>query len=853
MGRFLINLRQCQWIVGLLLLLLLPVGRALGQGTGGFLPDPISSGDLDRYARRLELSDEQRQGLDAFHSEYLIQFDDLRQREIEEFITRMQEVRRGIMRLQNVKEVKKAFRDLDRLLSKIRSLDDRFFEQARTVLSESQQATFPRVRQQRERSRYRLSSSLIGGRNPAVSVDLSGLPILAELSPQQIAAVDPALVEYERRLTADLRELHEIGSSAVLDAIRKMEELGFTEEMVEDREVRWQMYDAFRTVLREITEKVAKRSAKISELNHSVLRQMASVLPEEESQELRWQYQRSAYPEIPSRGAQVVARHDAALQLDRLSEVQRQAIAAARDDFIRKDNRLADDMVELLDEERQSSGFMRFGPDERRTERRRKLRELHDEAEELRVAALDALKTTLGPDLTEAMAGKVEAGASDGLVETRPLPPSFTEGGFTRGRRGGAPWQSMGIAVPVEEGENDNLFLFLPGPIAARDVDNYPQRVGIPEDSRVILDALYGDYRDAHERWVQTHLEPLRTHQRTLWAIDPDSGRASPPSEADIDRLFDLRNSALEALRALDRDFFDNVGLLVTAPEGEAQPLIQRLRLIRDRDIYRVASQSPVGGGGGRNRMIRIGGGLEGEGAVDIILLLDEINLTASDLLVIRNSLAVWEQSMTAALRSRYETADRVGRASAKMTSQMGRRGEDRGRRPAFNERTFEIMREGRQQISQSDDQLTSLNRRAIDEMTAALPEAPSWALRRAFHRAAFPEVFADPGSVEPLLVSALALEDLAAPQRQRIVELQAEYRAEYAAVCDEMIQTQLLLTQGDSADGRPDWGRRTQARSATERLEFQRSEINSKTLLKLRGLLSEEQMLRIPGLSDTE
>ena len=42
-----------------------------------------------------------------------------------------------------------------------------------------------------------------------------------------------------------------------------------------------------------------------------------------------------------------------------------------------------------------------------------------------------------------------------------------------------------------------------------------------------------------------------------------------------------------------------------------------------------------------------------------------------------------------------------------------------------------------------------------------------------------------------------------------------------------------------------------TQARAETQRLEFQRSEINSKTLLKLRGLLNEDQMLRIPGLSD--
>ena len=360
---------------------------------------------------------------------------------------------------------------------------------------------------------------------------------------------------------------------------------------------------------------------------------------------MRWWYQRNAYPEIGSRGAEVVERHDAALQLQRISDVQRQAVGAARGDFIRKDNRLSDDMIALLDEDRTSGGFMDFGRGGggERGERRRKLRELRDEAETLRVAALDALKATLGPDLSETLAGKVAVSASEDQDEAPGSTASLHDAGFGPGHGGGPSWQGAQRTAPTEDSDGADSYLFLPGPITVRDVDVYPDRLGITEDNRVILEALYDDYREAHRQWGQDHLDPLRAHQQKLWAIDPDTNRVTSPSEEDIDRLFNMRSSALEALRTLDRGFFDNINLLITAPEGEEpQGRVERLRLARDRQIYRVASQSQAGGGNGRNPMMRFGGGFDGEAAVDILMLLDEIMLADSDLQAIDGPLSVW-------------------------------------------------------------------------------------------------------------------------------------------------------------------------------------------------------------------
>ena len=55
---------------------------ASAQGTDGAVPDPISTAELNRYAERLGLSDQQRVALDALHDEYKRDFRTLREGDI---------------------------------------------------------------------------------------------------------------------------------------------------------------------------------------------------------------------------------------------------------------------------------------------------------------------------------------------------------------------------------------------------------------------------------------------------------------------------------------------------------------------------------------------------------------------------------------------------------------------------------------------------------------------------------------------------------------------------------------------------------------------------------------------------
>lgn len=837
------------------LVALLATLPAFGQATGGLLPDPITSTDLDSYARKLELSSQQRQAVDAYHSSYLDQFEELRSSEIEDLITRVREARRGMMRLQDYDEIKKSMKDLQRMENRIRSLDEGFFGQAQTVLAEDQQAVFPRVVQQRERARYQYGGMMFGPRNAAAQVDLSELTSTMDLTPEQTAAIDTVLANYERLLTTSLRDLHQASSSSILDGLAKLEEMGFNEQTMSDRRGAMQMFDAVRTIMQEIMGKIAKQAAEIGDLNQSTLRQVSALLPDETAQDLRWKYQRRAYPEIGAQGAQVARSYEMALELDGLSDDQLAAIAAGRADFIRRDNLIADDLITLMDEDRESGGFMGFGQDEGQADRRQKTRELRESARTLRESAMEALEGLLGPEMSGSVRTRM-ASESSGDVQRVAVPgPGFggPGGGGFGGPDGGAP----GGPPPEPDGAEDDSssYLFLPGPISARELKTWAGYLGIPESNQFILDSLYDDYRQEHKQWATTHLDPVRALRREMMTPRDGDGPPEPPSEDTVERMSDLRSGALEALRQLDASFLEDIALLVEPDDDAPPPLATatRLALLRDRQVYKSAAQAsdlPMGGPMGRGR-----GDSQGEASVDLVILLFDADLDPALYADIEPYAAAWEQAATASLRSRYDETINLARSTVNMMRRFARQGgrgpRGGGGRPNFDPQAFETMREQRQRLEDSTRALTTLNRGTLDDLASILPPDVAAALRTAYLSQAYSDLLDDPSSVEPVFDTVLAMADLPAHQRSRVEELQIEYMSEYSLIADEMIQArQAASDDSEDPEDRPNWEQSAAARTQTERLRFRRNELNSKTILRLKGLLTEQQAARIPRLS---
>lgn len=273
-----------------------------GQGTMGTVPDPISSRELSRYADRLGLSAQQRQAIQVMHDGYREEFRLLREGAIEEFLLSARGLRGGAAALMMDREAtEQSLKDLAAIQSKIKSLDNRLFDQVQSVLSDEQVARMPGVRQARERVRYRTGLGRMAGfLNPAIQIDLSDLVEELKLSPEERDATTAVLSSYESALTAAARRLHEHAVRMTLDMIDQLQSSGITPEAMRDPEQRGKMWETFRSVWGELNRQLAEQAAEMSDLNRGTLRTLQSVLPVEKAQRLRDDYYSRAYREVTS-------------------------------------------------------------------------------------------------------------------------------------------------------------------------------------------------------------------------------------------------------------------------------------------------------------------------------------------------------------------------------------------------------------------------------------------------------------------------------------------------------------------------------------------------------------------------
>src|SRR5688572_20011445 len=248
--------------------------RAYGQGTMGAVADPISSRDLSNYGKRLNLSSQQRQALDVYHDQYREEFRQLREGDIEKLMESQRGMQTSPFAVMNDRQrVVDALRDLETVMSKIKSVDNRFFDQVQSILTEDQIAQMQGVRQARERARYQTGlSRMTTFVNPASRADLTTIIAELELSPDEKTALDPLIAQYEANLTAAARKLHEGASHMILDALDKLQAQGLDEQAMRDPERRGQAWQAIRPIMSEVYSNLLEKAATVGELNRKNVR-----------------------------------------------------------------------------------------------------------------------------------------------------------------------------------------------------------------------------------------------------------------------------------------------------------------------------------------------------------------------------------------------------------------------------------------------------------------------------------------------------------------------------------------------------------------------------------------------------
>jgi hypothetical protein len=847
--------------------LLIPAGRASAQGTSGILPNPITGRDLDAWSSQLHVTPEQRGAIDAVHQKYLEQYRQLREKEIEKYLQDLGTMLGGMwgrggggggrggqggppppgpgggggmrgmggaMGLDRA-TIERSLADLDRIMANIRALDEGLFDQAQPALDDAQQAGLPRVRQARERTRYRSGGTRMAASvNEAARVDLSAVYARLELPEAERQATDPLIAQYETRLTAETRNLYEATTRVFLNVAEIMEKQGFQPgNLFQEGQDPRAMFQAMRDAWAEAMARPRESATAISDLNRATVRRLGEFLAPENASLLRDRYLRRAYPEVPpSRSSEALRAYQAVLAQE-LPEALRSSLLAAVVDVRARRDAIVDEMMNVIDEQRKSWTPMGGGPSRRdREEALAPFRERLQALDESSLAALEAMLTADQAAIARAAA----AGAADEDTSD----PAVREG------RGGPGGDAAAEAIPG--GGPDP---FLPQPITRSDIRAWRRQLELADKDWFILETLHEEYVASFDTVRQNDIEPLRDAEEMI-----RGGENRQVTAAQVDEAYELRARALDSIRQLDAALFADVKALVDA---EKAPLVTRMAAARERSVYNRGDDGGdlAGFGGGR------GGGGGGppwmartrsrEAGVDLAAIIDGFELTDEEREASAKLVAEYDAAALDGFRRLYEAALRMRHEADRLRAERSQAapGEDRGR--ARFEGFRQLMENQGREVESARRSMAEMNRASLETLASALP-AHAEALRDEYKRRSFPQVYDDPSGVNRYLTAALELKGVSDEQVSRIKAIASAYAPADRQLADELSKIYAAATDsgtpGPGGDPGQGWRAMAERRNRIEVIEFDRRELNSRTLRQLRDALSEEQQvqLRLPA-----
>ena len=835
-----------------------PTMRAVAQGTSGQLPDPISSADIGELVDRLQLSSEQRSQVEAFHAQYKEQFKVVRDGEIEAFMKESRQMS-GMGRMPTRDDAEKLFQDSRRILRRIESLDDSFFNQVASVLTEQQAPTLPRLRLARERDRYRSQiTSFVGMMNPAANVDLSAMFNDLKLSPEQFEVTDPIVMSYEQRYTKATRDMQEQALTAMLEMITAMESAGFADmdmqESMKDPEQAKKMLETLQAAWDVVNVATMEKAAETAKLNRTTCRELLKHLPPEPARQLRTRFYRRAYPEA-FLGEDIENAFRRALRMKDLTQAQIDTIAAIQAEYLNRAEQIAQEMMDIIDEQRKTRSmfdFGRSGDDESAT----KLDELRAQRAEAAESARETLHAMLGEQLVARLAQPEEDDSvtdafgedvskivqSDGGDQPQHVGGEaqiVVEGGGV----GGATFVAVSGNAVAGDGSADP---YIAGPISIKDIDSYARWLRLSDDQKEILKSLHADYLETFRSALESDMKAIADAQASTWTFEDGKARGAGPQT--VDKLYGMRRAALQSVQRVDGSFFDDLGQLIL--EESQQPRLQRVRSARLRTVYNRQSWG-MGFMPGTSREQRI----------DLVRLIDQLELDSTTLDSLDAPLSAYEQVLAVPFRDRFEASLASQQSMEKLSMEMMQaqqeaEGEemDQGAMIAMGLKMQEAMRADRDRIKQAEKTIVDTNRSSLQQLVSALGSEAGGHLAEAYDRAAFPEAFSDSDSAGQYFTRALELHDLTDSQRDSIKAIESEFNAASKQLSQTIINELKTGSVGFDYDFDPEKFQELQARQAAlEKLRFDRRELNAATISKLRSALSEAQVARLGGLRGAE
>ena len=823
--------RKALWSYVAALVMIVPLvaatSRLHAQGTSGMLPDPISSRDMEGYARRFQLDDFQRLAIDPLHEQYRAAFRQLREDDIAKLLKQIAEMTGGGFRMPQREKVERLLKAMKRAFKKIEQLDSRLFNQMDVVLTDEQRAAMPRVRLARARQRYRNGAMGGGGfGSQAARIDLSEIYAQLELSDQELLDSDPLIASYERRLTPAVEKLYDATLTMSLDMMDAFEAAGMTDLDMTDPEAAQQMMETMQAIWQDIGQDMQKKSAAIADLNRKTLKSVRSRLSPKNARKLRYDYYRRAYPMAPKDPMSAQIRFKVALRLKQLTEDQRLAITDAAQTHQRSHDRITDELIKFVEEHDEDRSILLPGIDEEAwQEYWKELQSFSGKWTELNESANASLDAQLGPEL----AAKISDPRAI-LEVLRAESESGTEEATAQN--------------PPDEQPRDQFGRPL-GPVVAisgHELDRYIEKLKLTDEQQAVIQLLHEEYRTKYAEQSKQQAQKAQEKQRALFAARQDD--QSGMGTIDIQLwMQDAQDRTVKFLDAADEAFFSDLALVL----GETAPTEQldRIRLARQRRLFgQRPSQYAFGFPSTESN----------ESSVDLSALVDDSEIDAVKTDDIDALLQEYEKTITRAFRTRYESSLAAQRRQIEGMAEMMRRQRegDTDGAIALSMEYQQMMQDVRKPVEEANKAITQLNRDTLQQITAALDDRSARKFRAAYRRKAFPKVYNEPNSGEKYLEAAMKLRKLSDDQRLAIELHRVEYQPVYENLCNQMVEIQ---SQSSIGGGFSDPGYMQEYMQRQQKLEvikFDRSELNAKARRRLRQILTPEQLARI-GLPPEE
>ncbi len=803
-------------ILGALLLVLLgPVRTATAQGTMGMLPDPINSSELDGYLDRLGLSAEQRRAIDPHFQSYQEEFRRLRDNEIADFMREMQEMQTAGMAMPSRSDMDRLMRRWEHARNLISGLDTQFFNMIQVVLTEEQLAMIERVQMARERHRYSTEVSMgMMGR----AADLSELVRQMNMTPDELRRIDPTLAEYERRLTTAMRDQSESSRNMMSDMYDALEEVGFDEEAMEDPAEMTRMMEEMQRVMQDVFAKMAEDAQAIRTLNYRTYRSISELLGETRRRAFRQHFAQQSFHELHFlTNNQTERRFDAAISMDDLDTDLRERIEQEYESYQVDRDRLFDQALRFVAENMQSPMMGMFGTGDDNSDYEQRMDEFRERVQQMDSRANDSLRELMPEEHRRKLNERVSERMQADIEERQAQMEQF---------RG----QSNDESAALTSASSDS---HLPGPINTRETAIYADLLGLNEDERMLLEQLHEEYTEYFSEHMKDIMEQVSEAQQNQWRsyqdeVSPEEGRQR------VERVFELRQEALNAIAELDDAFFDDVELVVSAESAERA----RLARARNRAMHGLRAS-----GTGRNRHT----------TVDLSDVVRLLRWTPEQREAINEILVQWERDATELLSSYYKVNQQLQKALQRFYLEMqDMTREDQQNWMEINERRQELLRDYQARAREAQEAIYELTEEARHSMLAAMSDDDAAAFDDAYRRRAFPAIYNDRRAVHTQLRSALNLPDLTESQRDALTELNLQYNAEYHALTERMVELHRGRRMPSmEAMAESDWAEYMQHESENARLEFERNELNGKVIRELRSLLDEQQRERIGGLPE--